>query len=172
MEHQINHSKVYHSLTTGRQGLVVLTQPSILAQPTKGTFHHPTSGQYYETMQVATLDNLNNPSECAFGPTHKCPGITSINPYPFQPPESNAKLLQNQPTAVTILNVGSVYYHNQNQAEGINEQVPLTPGNLLSSIVTTAPPFSAVFTLWLSMIPALGVGLCPAWRRTCSQRQS
>jgi hypothetical protein len=172
MEHQINHSKVYHSLTAGRQGFVVLTQPSILAQPTKGTFHYPASGQYHETMQVTTLDNLNNPSECASGPTHKCTGITSIHPYSFQPPKSVSKFFQNQTTTITILNVGCVYYHNQNQAEGINEQVPLTPRNLLSSVITAAPPFSAVFTLWLSIIPALGVGLCPAWRRTCSRRRS
>ena len=172
MEHQINHSKVYHSFTTGRQSLIVLTQPSILAQPTKGTFHHPTSGQYYETMQVTTLDNLNNPSECVFGPTHKCPGITSIHPYPFQLPKSIAQFLQNQPSPITILNVGGVYYHNQNQAEGINEQVPLTPRNLFSGVITATPPFSAVFTLWLSMIAALGVGLCPAWQRTCSRRRS
>jgi hypothetical protein len=172
MEHQINHSKVYHSLTAGRQGLVVLTQPSILAQPAEGTFHHPTSGQYHETMQVTTPDNLNNPSKCAPGPAYKCPGIAAINPYSFQPPKSVSKFLQNQPTAIAILNVSGVYYHNQNQPEGINEQVPLTPGNLLSSVITAAPPFSAVFTLWLSMIPALGVGLCPAWRRTCSRRRS
>ena len=172
MEHQINHGQIYHSLATGRQRLVVLAQPSIFAKPPKRPFHHPTSGQYYKTMQVTTLDNLNEPSECVSSPIHKCPGIASIGPYPLQPPESIAQFFQNEPPTIAILDVGGMHYHNYNQAEGINEQVSLTPRNLLSGIITAAPPFSAVFTLWLSMIPALGVGLCPAWRRTCSRRRS
>ena len=172
MKHQINHGQVDHSLATGRQRLVVLAQPPILAEPAEGTFHHPTSWQYRETMQVATLDNLSDPSECPSGPIHECPGIVSIHPYSLQPPKSIAQFLQNEPPSIAIPDVGGMHHHNQNQAEGINEQMPFTPGNLLSSIITAVPPFSAVLTLWLSKMPALGVGLRPAWRRTCSPRQS
>jgi hypothetical protein len=172
MNHQVNHGQVDHSFTTGWQRLVVLAQPPILAKPPKGPFHYPTSGQYYETMQVTTPDNLNNPSECASGPIYECPTVASIDPDPLQSPKSIAQFLHDKSASITILNVGRMYHYDQDQPKCINEQVPLTPRNLLSSVITATPPFSAVLTLWLSRIPALGVGLRPALRRTCSRRRS
>lgn len=172
MNHQVNHGQVDHSFATGWQRLVVLAQPPILAEPTEGPFHHPTSGQHDEPMQLATLDNLNDPSERTSSPFDEYPGIASIDPDPLQPPKSIAQFLHDKPASITILNVGRVHHHDQDQPQGINEQVSLTPRNLLSSVITAAPPFSAVLTLWLSRIPALGVGLRPALRRTCSRRRS
>ena len=40
--------------------------------------------------------------------------------------------------------------------------VPLASGNPLTRVVTPRPPFSVVFTDWLSMIAALGVASRPA----------
>ena len=172
MKHQVNHDQVDHSFAAGRQCLVVLAQPPIFAEPSKGPFHHPTLGQHHKAMQLVALDNLNDSPERVSGPSHKCPGIATIDPDPLQPSKSIAQFLQDKPASITILNVGRVYHHDQDQPQGINEQVPLTPRNLLSSIITAAPPFSAVLTLWLSRIPALGVGMRPALRRNCSRRRS
>ena len=172
MKHQVYHGQVDHSFAAGRQCLVVLAEPPILAKPTEGPFHHPTSGQYGEPMQLATFDNLNDPSERTSGPFDEYPGIASVYPDPFQPPKSIAQFLHDKLASIAILDVGSVYNHDQDQPQGINEQVPLTARNLFSSVITAIPPFSAVLTLWLSRIPALGVGLRPALHRTCSRRRS
>jgi hypothetical protein len=68
MKHQVYHRPVNHSFATGWQRLVVIAQPTILAKPTEGPFHHPTSGQYDEPIQLATLDNLNHPPEHTSSP--------------------------------------------------------------------------------------------------------
>ena len=46
------------------------------------------------------------------------------------------------------------------------DDVSLSTVDLLTSIIATRPPFSVVFTLWLSMIAALGVGFLPSASRT------
>jgi hypothetical protein len=172
MQHQINHGQVDHGFTAGRQRLVILAQPPILAEPAKGPLHDPPLRQDYKVMQVTTFDNLNHPAEHPSGPIHESPGVASVDPDALQPTQPSAQLRQYQPPSDTILDVSSVHHHDQNQPEGINEHVSFTPRNLLSSVITAVPPFSAVLTLWLSKIPALGVGLRPALRRTCSRRLS
>ena len=172
MQHQVDHGQIDHGFTAGRQRLVVLAQPSVFAKPAKGSLHDPTLRQDHEAMQLTAFDNLNNPPEHPSGPIYKSPGITSIYPDSLQPPESAAQLLQDQTTTVAILDVGGVHHHNQDQAEGIDQQVPFTPRNLLSSVITAVPPFSDVLMLWLSRIAALGVGLRPPLQRTCSRRRS
>ena len=58
-----------------------------------------------------------------------------------------------------------MHRHCQQQALGIHHYVALAPLHLLACVVTPWPPFSAVFTDWLSMIAALGlVRRPPDWR--------
>jgi len=57
----------------------------------------------------------------------------------------------------------------QNQALGVYQQVTLLALDLLSRVVAVrvdrGPPFSALLTLWLSMIAALGLASREAWSR-------
>lgn len=172
MQHQVNHCQVNHVFATGRKRFIVLAQPPILTEPAEGAFHDPTFGQHHEAMQVTTFDDFNDPPKCVSGPIKKCPCVTSVNPDTFHPPKSTTQFFQNQPPAVTILDISGVHHHDQDQAKGVNEKVSFASQNLLSSVVTTAPPFSAVLTLWLSRIAALGVGLRSAFRRTRSRSRS
>jgi hypothetical protein len=57
---------------------------------------------------------------------------------------------------VGVLHTGRRDDHAEEQPEGIDEDMALAPLDLLASIVATDPPFSVVFTDWLSMTPALG----------------
>jgi hypothetical protein len=52
------------------------------------------------------------------------------------------------------------------QTDGIDDQMTLAAKDFLARVVPAIPPFSAVFTDWLSMMPTLGLGLRPAFRRT------
>ena len=60
----------------------------------------------------------------------------------------------------------------QQQTERIDENMPLLALNLLPCIVAmridARPPFSALFTLWLSMIAAVGL----ASRSSCSRHST
>jgi hypothetical protein len=49
-----------------------------------------------------------------------------------------------------------VHHYRKYQSERIDNDVPLAPIYLLAAVVAARPPFSVVFTDWLSMIPALG----------------
>jgi len=61
---------------------------------------------------------------------------------------------------VAILNVGAMHDGVHQQALRVDENVPLLALDLLARIVAVRvdarPPFSALFTLWLSMIAAVG----------------
>jgi hypothetical protein len=58
------------------------------------------------------------------------------------------------------------------QPDRIDNDVTFPSENLLAGVISAKPPFSVVFTLWLSMIPALGVDSRPASRRTSSRSES
>jgi hypothetical protein len=50
----------------------------------------------------------------------------------------------------------------EDQAPGVDQQVPLAPVQLLGAIVAAAPPFSVVLADWLSRIAAVGAAARPA----------
>ena len=71
--------------------------------------------------------------------------------------------------AVAILNVGGGDDAVQQQALRIDQNMPLLALDQLARIeavrVDTRPPFSALFTLWLSTMQAVGLASCSAFSR-------
>jgi len=76
---------------------------------------------------------------------------------------------QQQDAAVAILNVGGMNDGVQQQAQRVYQNVALLALDLLARIIAmridAGPPFSALFTLWLSMMAAVGLAL----RSACSR---
>lgn len=75
---------------------------------------------------------------------------------------------QQHDAAVAVLDVGGVHDGVQQQTQRIYENVALLALDLLARIVAVRivrPPFSALFTLWLSMMAAVGL----ACRSPCSR---
>src|SRR3954464_10671178 len=75
-----------------------------------------------------------------------------------------------QPDApVPVLDIGSVHDRVHQQAFRVDEYVALLALDLLARIIARrvdrGPPFSALFTLWLSMIAAVGLASRPACSR-------
>ncbi len=70
---------------------------------------------------------------------------------------------------VAILNVGGGDDAAQQQALRIDQNMPLLALDQLARIeavaVDAGPPFSALFTLWLSMMQAVGLALRAAFSR-------
>jgi hypothetical protein len=65
-----------------------------------------------------------------------------------------------------------MYHDCEQQPHGVNYDVALASFNQLPRIEPTGPPFSVVFTDWLSMMAALGVGSRPASIRVRSRSAS
>jgi hypothetical protein len=79
---------------------------------------------------------------------------------------------EQQDAAVAILDVGGMDDGVQQQTQRVYENVALLAFDLLARIIAmridAGPPFSALFTLWLSMMAAVG----PASRSPCSRHST
>ena len=68
---------------------------------------------------------------------------------------------EQQDAAVAILDVGGMNDSVQQQAQRIYKKMALLAFDLLARIIAVridpGPPFSALFTLWLSMMAAVGL---------------
>jgi hypothetical protein len=76
-----------------------------------------------------------------------------------------------QHAAVAILHIGRVNHGKQQQPLRVYQDMALLALDFLACIIArrinTGPPFSALLTLWLSMIAAVGL----AWRSACSRQE-
>ena len=76
---------------------------------------------------------------------------------------------ERRPAAVAILNIGGSHQHVQHEAQRVDQDVTLLPLDQLAGIkavwVDGRAPFSALFTLWLSITQAVGL----ASRSACSR---
>ena len=77
-----------------------------------------------------------------------------------------------QNAAVAVLDVGGMNDRVQQQAQRIYENMALLAFDLFARIIAmridAGPPFSALFTLWLSMMAAVGL----ASRSPCSRHST
>ena len=149
------------------QGLVVLAQPATTSQPRQRSLNHPPAWQHLEVMAVPrALDDLQDPARHGHHPVHQLAAVASVSPDESQAWESSYQLVDDQPRPISVLDIGRMHHHRQQQSHRIYDDVSLSTVDLLTSIMATRPPFSVVFTLWLSMIAALGVGSLPSASRT------
>ena len=75
-------------------------------------------------------------------------------------------------TAIAVLNIRRMHDRRHQEALGIDQHMALLALDLLAGViarrVNAGPPFSALLTLWLSMIAAVGLASRPACSRHCT----
>ena len=98
--------------------------------------------------------------------------IPAISPDQLQARKSSHQFRQDCIRSVPIRHIRRVDNDREDQSERVDDDMPLASLDLLAAIVTAQPPFSVVFTDWLSMIAAEGVDSRPACTRTCSRKAS
>jgi len=121
-------------------------------------------------VQFIALDDFDGPvSGLGGGRCDMSPAITRVGEDPQDEGEQSSRaLVEDEARAVAILNAGRMNGGTQQQAERIYENVALLTLDLFAGIVSmriVRPPFSALLTLWLSMMAAVGL----AWRSSCSR---
>ena len=177
----MNHSYVDPGLGCLGQGFVVpvsstgqaLAQPTAPAEPRECSFDHPSSRQHLKVVAVpGALDNLERPACQGPDPLDQLSSIASIGPDQPHAGKPPCQFIDDQLRSISILDIGRMHHHRQQQPHGIYNDVSLSTVDLLASIIATRPPFSVVLTDWLSMIAALGVGLLPSDCRTLGRRAS
>ena len=120
-----------------------LAQAPLASQPGEGPLHHPSPVQHLKGMLVS---RFQPPMCCA----HSIPSIGPISPNALQTGEAAQESLQHQLCPIPVLDIGGVHRHSQQQTLGHPPRYVVC-GHFLASVVTPRPPFSVVFTDWLSI---------------------
>ena len=102
--------------------------------------------------------------------------VASVGPDKLQPREAVANFVEHESRAITVLHPGRVDDGAHRQALGVDERVNLAALHLLSGVVAYAAvvtaPFSADFTVWLSITAAVGLASRPRVSRKSMCRLS
>jgi hypothetical protein len=106
-----------------------------MADPGQGSFDDPAFWRDDEVMGVGALDDLDPPGAC-IGDRLRCLRslIAGIGEDALDEWKAAARLSQNLAHAVAILHVGRMHDNAQQEAERIDEDVPLAARNLLARI--------------------------------------
>ena len=122
-------------------------------------------------MQFGELDDFDDPTagarggQCRARTLIACVGEDTQN----EREQRSGAFVKHERGAITILDIGWVNGGAQQQAERVDEDMALLSLDLLARIIAMridpGPPFSALFTLWLSMMAAVGL----ASRCSCSR---
>ena len=157
----MGHRYVHPGLGCFRQGLIVFAQSPAPAQPGQCSLHHPTPGQHLKGTAVpGTLHNLQHPTRQGCHPVRQLPPVAAVSPDKLQAGKPSQQFADDRLGSVPVLDVGRVDHYPQQQSHGIYDDMPLPSGDFLACVIAPRPPFSVVFTLWLSMMAA---------RRTATQ---
>ena len=150
----------------------ILGEPATTVEPGDGTLNDPTLGfDDKPSGVISTFDNLDHEAAHRYGGTvaENRPCIGTVGKQLAQEGELSAQSGQQQDAAIAILNIGGGHQRVQHQAQRVDQDVALLALDQLAGIkavgVDAGAPFSALFTLWLSITQAVGL----ASRSACSR---
>jgi len=88
---------------------------------------------------VGSFHNLQISLATLLGPSHQLARVTAVRPDQLQLLVPISDSLEDQLGPVTVLNPGRVDDNGKNQAHHINQQMSLTPADLLASVISIGP---------------------------------
>jgi hypothetical protein len=150
----------------------ILGEPPTTVEPGDGTFDDPSLGFDDETFGViAASDDFNLHAWHGIGEAvlEDRPGIGAVGEQLAEEWELSEQGGHQKYATVAVLNVSGAHQRVQQQPQCVDEDVALLAFNQLACIeamrIDAGPPFSALFTLWLSTIQTVGL----ASRSACSR---
>ncbi len=165
---QAGHREADERLRTGGQVLVVCAQSATFTDPGEGLLHDPALRRHGETVDIiCASDDLPSPACPLARPSNPLTGLAPVGTDPFQAWHRLSQWLQEELGHVPIPHVGGV----DGQPQRNDDVVSLAPENLLAHVIA-APPFSTVFTDYVSLSPAEDCGSRSAARRTWARNSS
>ncbi len=145
-EHDADHGEANEGGDGAGVALEVARQSAVSADPGEGALDDPAFGQNDEAMGVAALDDFQGPaSRFGDGFCQLRALVSAIADDAFDEREGTPRPAQQIAGAVAILQIGRMDGDAQQEAEGIDQDVPLAPRDLLARIealrVERATPF-------------------------------
>src|SRR4051794_9792531 len=171
VQHEPDHRQLDHGLGDLGQLLVVPGEAAPAAEPAERPLRHPTTREEDEALGPgeAPDDDQRQPEQEA-GEQGREPVVDPVGEHRPQPRVEPLQALEEIADAVRVLDVGGVDDHAEQQARGVDPDVPLPAPHLLRRVVAAGPPFSVVLTLWVSTMTALGLGSRPSRSRSSITR--
>jgi hypothetical protein len=172
----MDHDHPNHRFARPGEILVIFTQAAVAVEPPQGPLDNPPFRAHRKPLgALGPFDNLQtygvmHPQR--LDPRDQLARIGLIGPDAAEPRKPMAERLQYMLGAIPILHTGRRHYDGEEPPEGVDEEVALAPFDLFMGVKAPEPPFSVVFTDWLSIIPALGWRRFPAATRTSPQSKS
>jgi hypothetical protein len=178
----MRHSQVDKRLTGTGEILEVFAQPSVSAQPGEGALHDPTFGLYLKAFDVwlpgLSPHYVHEPGVHLTAPLQPQTPVRLVSIDDRQTRQRITGPLHQRSRTLLVGDTGRMHNYHQHQPQRVHQNVALTPFDVLAGIVAdracyfVAPPFSAVFTDWLSRMATEGSGSLHSstlsLRRSCS----
>jgi len=146
-KHEADHSETNEGGDGSSVALEVADETTVVADPGEGALDDPAFGKNDEAMQFTALDDLDPPraSPCSRGGGLRAL-IAGVGEDTLDEREQPAgATVENQPCAVAILDAGRMNDNVQQEAERVDEDMPLAARDLFARIealrVKRRPPF-------------------------------
>ena len=135
-EHDADHGQSDAGGDGAGVSLEIARQAAIAADPGQGSFDDPALGQDDEFVQLIALDDLEHPTA---GPGCGLRGARSLiagigEDALDEGEEAAGAPIENQPRPLAVLNVGGMNDDVQQEAERVDQDMALAPGDLLARI--------------------------------------
>ena len=174
-KHDADHGETDEGHGGASVAFEITSEPAVARNPGEGSLDDPSLGQNDEVMRLGALDDFDLPSADVgynFGDAWSL--VTGIRKELDDRRETAFGVAQQTADAIAVLQVSAMDDDVQQQAEGVDDDVPLAAGDLLARVIALrvdrSPPFCAALALWLSRIATVGSALRPAAVRTWTYR--
>lgn len=150
----------------------ILGEAAASVEPGDGTFDDPALRFDDKSFDlISTFDDLDHHAVhdvgCAIAEDRPC--ICTVSEQLAQERELSEQSGQQEDPAVAVLNIGGSHQRVQHESQRVDQEVTLLALDQLAGIkavaVDASAPFSALFTLWLSITHVVGL----ASRSACSR---
>lgn len=135
-EHDADHGEADEGGDGACVAFEVAGEAPIATDPGQGSLDDPSLGQDNEFVQLVALDDLHDPTATRRGDArHARPLISCIGKDALDEREEAARaMIENKRRAVAVLHIGRVNDDIQQEAEGVDQNMPLAARDLLARI--------------------------------------
>ena len=135
-EHDADHGETDEGRGGSRVAFEIASEASVVADPRESSLDDPSLWEHDEAMELIALDDLNLPGAgLGDGGSGLRSLITSIGEDALDKGEEAARApIEHEPSAIAILQVGGMDNDVQQEAERVDENMPLAARDLLARI--------------------------------------
>ena len=153
--------------------LEIASQSAVATDPGKGAFDNPSLGQDLEAWRIGSLHDLQSPGPGApSDKRHLRTCVSAISKDALDERKHASRPAQQLEGTVTVLHISRMNHDAQQEAQRVDQDVPLATFDLLARVVARriepSPPFWAPLAVCESMIAAVGLASRPSCSRTAT----